>query len=64
MAKRPKKPWQISVRAKLDAMGIGYNELAERIDESSECVRQVMSKDNQPKLRGKICKYLDIPEDE
>ena len=64
MAKKPKKEWQIAVRAKLDSMGIGYNELADRISESRQCVRQVMCKDNQPKLKEKICQYLNVDERE
>lgn len=60
MAKKPKKQWQIDVRAKLDSMGIGYMELAERIDANEGSVRQVMCKDNQPILRKKICEYLGI----
>lgn len=62
MAKKPKKEWQIAVRAKLDSMGIGYQELANRIGEKEPCIRQVMCKDNQPILREKICKYLDVTE--
>lgn len=60
MAKKPKKEWQIAVRAKLDIMGIGYQELADRIGEKEGCVRQVMCKDNQPILKEKICRYLDV----
>lgn len=60
MAKKPKKKWQIEVRAKLDNMGIGYRELAERINAKEGSVRQVMCKDNQPILREKICEYLGI----
>ena len=63
MAKKPKKAWQIAVRSKLDLMGIGYLELAERINEKEPCIRQVMCKDNQPNLREKICKYLEIEQE-
>jgi len=60
MAKKPKKKWQIEVRGKLDAMGIGYNELAERIGENSGSVRQAMCKDSLPVLSKKICDYFGI----
>lgn len=62
MAKKPKARWQIEVRAKLDEMGIGYKELAERTGENEGSIRQVMCKDNQPILRKKICNYLNIKE--
>lgn len=64
MAKKPKKPWQIAVRAKLELLGIGYKELAERIGENPESIRQLMSKDNMPRLRGKVCDYLNIKIDD
>ena len=60
MAKKPKAKWQIAVRAKLEEMGIGYKELAGRMGENEGSIRQVMCKDNQPMLRGKICNYLNI----
>lgn len=63
MAKKPKARWQIAVRSKLEEMGIGYRELADRMGENEGCVRQVMCKDNQPILRGKICNYLNIKEE-
>lgn len=63
MAKKPKAKWQIAVRAKLEEMGIGYRELANRMGENEGSVRQVMCKDNQPILKRKICKYLNIKEE-
>lgn len=63
MAKKPKARWQIAVRSKLEEMGIGYRELADRMGENEGSIRQVMCKDNQPILRGKICKYLNIKEE-
>lgn len=60
MAKKPKAKWQIAVRAKLEEMGIGYKELADRMRENEGSVRQVMCKDNQPILKEKICNYLNI----
>lgn len=60
MAKKPKTKWQIAVRSKLELMGIGYQELADRIDEKEGSIRQVMCKDNMPILRDKICKYLGV----
>lgn len=62
MAKKPKEEWQIAVRGELDKKGIGYKELAEEMGESEGCIRQVMCKDNQPILRDKICKHLNISE--
>lgn len=58
--KKPKKPWQIEVRSKLDQDGIGYRELAKRTGISEDMIRQVMSKDNMPGVRQKICDYFDI----
>lgn len=63
MAKKPKEEWQIAVRSKLDKAGIGYRELAEEMGESEDCVRQVMSKNNQPFLRDRILKHLNIMEE-
>ena len=60
MAKKPKAKWQIAVRTKLDEMGIGYKELAQRMGENEGSLRQVMCKDNQPILKRKICDYLNI----
>lgn len=60
MAKKPKKQWQIDVRIKLDQMGIGYKELADRMGENEGSIRQVMCKDTMPKLKQKIIEYLGI----
>lgn len=60
MAKKPKKKWQIAAIGKLQAMGIGYGELAERIEDSYNNVNQVMCKDNMPGIRKKICDYLGL----
>ena len=58
--KKPKAKWQIATRAKLDEMGIGYRELAERIGETEALVNQAMCKDNMPRIRNKICENLKI----
>lgn len=60
MAKKPKAAWQIAVRAELEKRGIGYKELAEATGDTEACIRQAMSKDNQPLLKQRICKYLGI----
>jgi len=60
MAKKPKAKWQIAVRTKLDEMGIGYKELAQRIGENEGSVRQAMCKNTYPILKRKICDYLNI----
>lgn len=60
MSRKPKKLWQVAVITKLHASGMSYAELAGRINESYDCVRQVMCKDNMPGLRKKICDYLNI----
>ena len=60
MAKKPKKQWQIDVRMRLDQMGIGYKELADRMGENEGSIRQLMCKDNQPILKKKVCEYLGV----
>ncbi|WP_425755130.1 hypothetical protein ACPW7J_09670 [Ihubacter sp. rT4E-8] len=60
MAKKPKTKWQINVRSKLEFMGIGYQELADRMGEREGSIRQVMCQDNMPRLRDKICNYLGV----
>lgn len=60
MAKKPKKLWQVEVRNKLEIMGIGYKELAERTGLNGGTIRQCMCKDNTPGVREKICDYLGI----
>lgn len=62
MARKPKAPWQIAVRAELDKKGMGYKELAEEMQESEGNIRQIMSKDNQPLLRERIIKHLGMTE--
>ncbi|MCB6992400.1 hypothetical protein LI177_02735 [bacterium 210820-DFI.6.37] len=64
MAKKPKEKWQVAVRAKLEEMGIGYKELAERMGEKEGCVRQAMCKPGMPILKKKIRDYLNIHVDE
>lgn len=63
MAKKPKAAWQIAVRAELEKRGIGYKELAEATGDTEPCIRQAMSKDNQPLLRRRICEYLNVSDD-
>lgn len=62
LAKKPKTAWQIAVRIELDKRGIGYKELAEEMGENEGNIRQLMCKDNQPILKGKILKHLNINE--
>lgn len=62
MAKKPKQKWQAEARAKLEEMGIGYTELAERIGANEGTVRQVMCKNVAPGVKNKICDYLGIKE--
>lgn len=61
--KKPKAKWAAYAKAELEIMGMTYDELSERINESTENVRQVFSKDNQPNVRKKICEYLGVSED-
>lgn len=63
MAKKPKEEWQTEVRKKLDIMGIGYKELAERIGLKEGSVRQAMCKNNCPGIKKKICDYFKIKTD-
>lgn len=60
MAKKPKEKWQIEVRAKLDTLGVTYSELAHELDLKEGTVRQVMCKDNMPRVKSKICEYLGV----
>ena len=61
--KKPKAKWAAYAKAELEIMGMTYDELSERINESTENVKQVFSKDNQPNVRKKICEYLGVSED-
>jgi hypothetical protein len=60
MARKHKKKWQIAVIGKLQAMGISYGELADRIGNTYNNVNQVMCKDNMPNIRKQICGYLGL----
>lgn len=60
MAKKPKEEWQIEVRRKLEAMGIGYKELAERLGLNDGTVRQAMCKNTCPGIKKQICNYFNI----
>jgi DNA-binding HxlR family transcriptional regulator len=61
MAKKPKEKWQIEVRARLEDMGIGYKELAERIPGMNErTLNKAMCTNRYPGIRKKICDYLNI----
>lgn len=60
MAKKPKTEWQIAVKAKMDATGLTYAELSKLIDVDDAIIRQVMCKDNMPRVKAKICEYLGI----
>lgn len=60
MAKKPKEKWQIEVKAKLDALGVTYSELAQELELNEGSVRQVMCKDNMPGVKAKVCGYLGI----
>lgn len=62
MAKKPKLKWQIEVRNKLEAMGIGYKELAERTGLNEGSIRKCMCNNLYPGIRNKICTYLGIEE--
>jgi hypothetical protein len=62
MPKRPKETWQIETRSKLEQMGIGYGELAERLGYEPGTVRQAMCRNYNDKIKSKICSYLGIKE--
>lgn len=64
MSKKPKQQWQIEVRTKLEELGIGYQELADRAGLNEGSVRQAMCKDVAPGIKRKICDYLGISLDE
>jgi len=63
LAKKPKLKWQIEVRNKLEEMGIGYKELAERTELSEGTIRKCMCTNNYPGIQDKICHYLGIEND-
>jgi DNA-binding XRE family transcriptional regulator len=58
--KKPKEPWMIEVRKKLESMGIGYNELGKRVGYSGGTIRQIMSGKYSESAKEKICRYLNI----
>ncbi|WP_206460208.1 hypothetical protein [Anaerovorax sp. IOR16] len=64
MAKRPREKWQAEARLKMECMGIGYKELAERIGSTQGTVGQAMCKNYSSKIKQKICDYLGIDADE
>lgn len=64
MAKRPKTRWQIDMRTKLDQMGIGCKELADRAGLNAGSVRQAMCKDGLPGVKKRISEYLGIDSEE
>jgi|GEM_PF-4559718 len=61
--KKPKEPWMIEVRKKLESMGIGYKELGKRVGFAEGTIRQIMSGKYSKTAKEKICKYLHIDTD-
>ena len=59
---KPRKPWQVAVRAKMFELGIGYRELAEAVGTTYDSVRQVVTKDVSPGIKKRICEYLGVEE--
>lgn len=60
MPVKPKKRWQVAVKMKMAIMGITQKELAERVGQDYDLVRQVMCQDNMPRVRKAICDYLGL----
>lgn len=62
--RKPKEKWQAEARTKLELIGFGYKELADKIGCTEGTVRQAMCKSTLPGIKSKICEYLEVnPED-
>ena len=60
--KRPMAEWAANVKMQLALKGMEYKDLSEQTGITIDCIKQVMTKDNQPRHRKTICEFVGIPD--